>query len=504
VADPRTGDHPVISRQDNSTAESAPPLHLADVSPSFLTAIPRDFARRHLIISQGLDGDTQRLAVAESTTAACIYNTGVRMRSPVTPFVADGEAIARLVDEAYGAAGVEVGDDALDELDRSGRDIDDLLEHADRDLLSTQGKAPVVKLVDGLLFEALGHNASDVHVQPLSDRTLVRFRLDGVLHTTRELSREITPAVVSRIKVMGRMDIAERRIPQDGRATVRIGDRPIDLRISTMPTSYGERVVLRLLDNSQQLCDFDQIGMSPDVASRFLLCAQLAHGMILVTGPTGSGKTTTLYSTLRRMGSSEVNIMTIEDPIEYDLSTVGLTVSQSQINTRKGLTFATGLRHILRQDPDVIMVGEIRDAETARIAVQSSLTGHLVFSTLHTNDAASAVIRLLDLGVEPYLASASLSAVLAQRLVRCLHDECRGEGCEDCMGTGYHGRTGIFELLTVDDTIRSLITSGRPLAEIRQAARANGLRTLAEEGIRLREAGVTSRLEIRRVVEGLV
>ncbi len=341
-----------------------------------------------------------------------------------------------------------------------------------------------------------------MHVQPLDDRTLVRYRLDGVLHTARELPRTSTASVVSRIKVMGRMDIAERRIPQDGRATVTIGTRPVDLRISTLPTSYGERAVLRLLDNSQQLCDFDQIGMPPEVATPFLERAQRTNGIILVTGPTGSGKTTTLYSTLRRIGSAQINIMTIEDPIEYELSTTGLAVSQSQINPRKGVTFANGLRHILRQDPDVVMVGEIRDAETARMAIQASLTGHLVFSTLHTNDAASAVTRLVDLGIEAYLVSASLSAVLAQRLVRLIHDQCQGQGCEDCLDTGFRGRTGLFELMVIDEPTRELISRGAALADLRTAAQASGLRTLREEGQRLVAAGRTTRTEAHRVVEG--
>jgi len=358
----------------------------------------------------------------------------------------------------------------------------------------------------------------------LADRTLVRYRLDGVLHTVGELPQGVTSAVISRIKVMGRMDIAERRIPQDGRASVLIGTpakssgkinadqcdtsrgggggRSVDLRISTLPTSYGERAVIRLLDNANHLCDFEQLGMPPEVAIPYLERARRANGMILLTGPTGSGKTTTLYSTLRQIGSSEINILTIEDPIEYELSTVGLAISQSQVNPKKGVTFATGLRHILRQDPDVVMVGEIRDGDTARIAIQSSLTGHLVFSTLHTNDSASAVTRLLDLGIEPYLVSASLSAVLAQRLVRKFHASCQGKGCIECFNTGFAGRGGLFELLVVSDALRELIASEAPLAQIRQSAKAAGLHTLKEEGDRLVSLGLTSQVEVDRVVHG--
>ncbi|MEE9128656.1 MAG: GspE/PulE family protein, partial [Phycisphaerales bacterium] len=441
---------------------------------------------------------------------AAVFNVGVRLSTRIETQITDGESIAQLIDEVYErqanaddqAAHDQSDDCASGGASGGGGEIERLLAEADRDLLSTQGKGPIVKLVDALLFEALSRRASDVHVQPLDDRTLVRYRLDGVLHTARELPRTITASVVSRIKVMGRMDIAERRIPQDGRATVTIGTRPVDLRISTLPTSYGERAVLRLLDNSQQLCDFDQIGMPPEVATPFLERAQRTNGIILVTGPTGSGKTTTLYSTLRRIGSAQINIMTIEDPIEYELSTTGLAVSQSQINPRKGVTFANGLRHILRQDPDVVMVGEIRDTETARMAIQASLTGHLVFSTLHTNDAASAVTRLVDLGIEAYLVSASLSAVLAQRLVRVIHDQCHGQGCDDCLDTGFRGRTGLFELMVIDELTRELISRGAALADLRTAAQANGLRTLREEGQRLVGAGRTTRTEAHRVVEG--
>ena len=476
------------------------------VGHEFLALVPRDFARAHLILSQGRADGVEQLAIAESTDPAAIFNVGVRLAVKVHPVIADAEAIARLIDEVYGRS-AEADGAAGDENDQyDTADIDRLLAEADRDLLSTQGKGPVVKLVDALLFEALGRRASDVHFQPLDDRTLVRYRLDGVLHTVRELPRKITSAVVSRIKVMGRMDIAERRIPQDGRATVRIAHRAIDLRISTLPTSYGERAVVRLLDNAHQLCEsfrgFEKLGMPPEVAERYLDRAGRTNGIILVTGPTGSGKTTTLYSTLRRTGSSEVNIMTIEDPIEYELSTVGLAISQSQVNTKKGITFATGLRHILRQDPDVVMVGEVRDAETARMAIQASLTGHLVFSTLHTNDAASAVTRLIDLGIEPYLVSASLSAVLAQRLVRLIHADCDGDGCDECLGTGFLGRTGLFELMTIDESIRELISSRASLAILRAAAKAGGLRTLREEGERLVTAGRTTQAEAKRVVEG--
>ena len=507
------------------------PVAASRCSAEFLNLIPRDFARQHLILSQGKMDGTEILAIADDSSPAAVFNTGVRLGVPIATRFADPESLARAIDQAYenhqGNSRMAPVDDAS--VSVHSADIDRLLAEADRDLLSTDGKGPVVKLVDAILFDALGKRASDVHIQPTSDRTLVRYRLDGVLHNKRELPVKLSQSVISRIKVMGRMDIAEKRMPQDGRATVTIGERSIDLRISTLPTSYGERAVLRLLDNSASggnLCDFESLGMPPELAHHYLQRATKVNGIILVTGPTGSGKTTTLYATLRRIGTSGggLNVMTIEDPIEYELSSIGsslgsgsggesggesgggggsgqIAISQSQVNPRKGVTFATGLRHILRQDPDVIMVGEIRDAETARIAIQSSLTGHLVFSTLHTNDAPSTVTRLIDLGVEPYLVSASLSAVLAQRLVRLIHQECAGVGCETCLGSRFRGRTGLFELMCLDSVMQELISNGASLGELRSAAKTRGMKTLRQSGEELVKQGRTTIAEVDRVVE---
>jgi len=497
-------------RHKTRDAESARPAECLpvprrDLVPRlFLERIPRDFAREHLLLAQETTNGQLRIAVGPEVDPLVLHNVGVRLGCPLEPVLSDPEGIASVIDESYGAesaADPAWGGAAADSGD-SLPDLEDLIQKADRDLLSTRGKAPVIQLVDSLLLDALGRRASDVHIQPVEESSLVRYRIDGLLLSVRELPRKLHPAVLSRIKVMGRMDIAEQRIPQDGRATVTIGHRRIDLRISTLPTSHGERAVLRLLDSQSELTAFEDLGMPKDVATRFLEHAQRAHGMVLLTGPTGSGKTTTLYATLRRIGSPELNVMTIEDPIEYALSTDGLTISQAQVNTKKGVTFATGLRHLLRQDPDVVMVGEIRDAETARIAIQSSLTGHLVFSTLHTNDAPSAVTRLIDLGVEAYLVSASLSAVCAQRLVRKIHPSCEGRGCEGCFQTGFFGRTGLFELLSMNADLRDLVGKGAALSEIRQAAAANGLRSLREEGLRQVEARQTTRAEMERAVQG--
>jgi len=502
-----------------ATTQDAVSSSIGSPSEAFLRLIPRDFARQHLVLSAGTRDGVERLVVSEHSNPAAVFNVGVRLGTPIATEPLPDEELARRIDESYGAARKEPSDTpAAAEVET---DVERLLTLADRDLLSTEGKGPVVKLVDALLFEALTRGASDIHVQPLADRTLVRYRLDGVLQTVREVSPKLTGPIVSRIKVMGRMDIAERRIPQDGRATVTIGSgRSVDLRISTLPTSYGERAVLRLLDvgHGPGLDDFASLGMPPEVERAFLCCAGRTSGIVLVTGPTGSGKTTTLYTTLRwlatradpgnasgarKLDGGDLNIMTIEDPIEYELATAGLAISQAQVNTKKGVTFASGLRHILRQDPDVIMVGEIRDVETARIAIQASLTGHLVFSTLHTNDAATAVTRLLDLGVEPYLVASSVSAVLAQRLLRLKHQACDGEGCDSCFRSGYSGRTAIFELIAIDDTVRELITTGSSASVIRQHVRIRGVRGLEQEGEALVEAGRTARAELERVVGGL-
>jgi len=521
---------------------NAGPTSLADAKPTadFLLVISRDFARRHLVCSIGrqADGDpptaTEKLAVSQRTPPAIAINVGVRLGRSIRPILADDEEIARLIDKSFDAAASRSADsNDPDAIALEAGDVDSAIEQSlrssDRDLLTLDGKGPVMRLVDAMLFEALSRHASDIHIQPLADRTLVRYRVDGVLFVAREVPHSLTHALISRIKVMAQMDVAERNAPQDGRATVTMGrarsdlsPRSIDLRISTLPTNYGERAVIRLLDNARgsHLADFATLGMPVHVRTALLDRAERSHGIILVTGPTGSGKTTTLYTLLRhiatggqaeaapmarRSGRSrgDLNVMTIEDPIEYELSTTGIAISQSQINPKKGVTFATGLRHILRQDPDVVMVGEIRDAETTKIALQASLTGHLVLSTLHTNDAASAVTRLVDLGAEAYLVAASLSAVMAQRLVRRLHQPCQGKGCDTCLQTGYSGRLGVFELLLIDETLRELVSHGAQLAAIRDHAIRRGMRSLMDEGKRLVQRGETDESEVRRVLQGM-
>ncbi|MDH4481556.1 MAG: ATPase, T2SS/T4P/T4SS family [Rhodoferax sp.] len=363
------------------------------------------------------------------------------------------------------------------------------------DLLETSDDAPIIRMLNALLTQAARDGASDIHIEPYERHSVVRFRVDGNLREVVQPNRALHAALISRLKIMAELDIAERRLPQDGRISLRIGTRAVDVRVSTLPSAHGERAVLRLLDKSESKLSLESVGMQGDVLARFAHLLVQPHGIILVTGPTGSGKTTTLYAGLQRLDTHGSNIMTVEDPIEYELAGVG----QTQVNAKIDLTFAKALRAILRQDPDVIMIGEIRDFETAQIAIQASLTGHLVLATLHTNDAASAVTRLTDMGVEPFLLSSSLLGVLAQRLVRKRCIACGGAGCATCGQTGYAGRTGVFELLVTDDAIRAQIHNQASEASIRDAARASGMVLMREDGQRLVDAGITTAEELLRV-----
>ena len=363
------------------------------------------------------------------------------------------------------------------------------------DLLEARHDAPVIRMLNALLSQAVSEGASDVHVEPFETTSVVRYRIDGVLRDIVRPRRALHAALVSRIKIMANLDIAEKRLPQDGRIMLRLGGRPIDVRVSTLPTGHGERVVLRLLDKERGRLEPESLGMSAEVLAAFDRLVKQPHGIVLVTGPTGSGKTTTLYAMLSRLDAAGINIMTVEDPIEYDLPGIG----QTQVNARIDMTFARALRAILRQDPDVIMIGEIRDQETAQIAVQASLTGHLVLATLHTNDSISAVTRLLDMGIEPFLLSSSILGIAAQRLLRKLCPDCRGSGCPKCLQSGYLGRTGIYELLEIDEPLRAAIHARESEQRLSQLAAARGFRPLAEDGKRWVDAGVTSAEELVRV-----
>jgi len=396
--------------------------------------------------------------------------------------------------------------------------------HAE-DLLNIANKAPIVKLVNNIFFQAVHSRASDIHIEPYEDEARVRFRIDGVLHDVFTLPKHQIAALLSRLKIMANLNIAERRLPQDGQSRIKIGRDLVDIRVSVIPTLGGERVMLRLLDKARGKLGLDQIGFSPEMLNRFRNLINIPHGIILLTGPTGSGKTTTLYAALNELNCEERNILTVEDPIEYQLPGIG----QMQVKPKINLTFANCFRHILRQDPDVIMIGEIRDLETAEIAIQASLTGHLVLSTLHTNDSASAITRLIDMGIEPYLISSSVIAVMAQRLIRVVCPHCKspygpqeqmislwsekekaslvrgqfykGLGCESCIQTGYMGRTGIFEMLFIDDDIKDLTTKRAGSHVIKQVAVEKGMSTLREDGLRKALAGETTLEEVCRVTQ---
>jgi general secretion pathway protein E len=416
---------------------------------------------------------------------------------------ADAATLAQRISAAY-TAGESSAAAVVSEVE-SDADLSRMMQSlpAIEDLLETSDDAPIIRMLNALLTQAARDGASDIHIEPYERHSNVRFRVDGALREVVQPNRALHAALISRLKIMADLDIAEKRMPQDGRISLRIGTRAVDVRVSTLPGAHGERAVLRLLDKSDSQLSLESIGMRGDLLRRFEGLIAQPHGIVLVTGPTGSGKTTTLYAALQRLDAGARNIMTVEDPIEYELPGVG----QTQVNTKIDLTFARALRAILRQDPDVIMIGEIRDYETAQIAIQASLTGHLVLATLHTNDAASAVTRLTDIGVEPFLLSSSLLGVLAQRLLRkrCVH--CRdipaaaghAAGCEHCGQSGYAGRTGIFELLVADDAVRAQIHGRASEADIRSAALRGGMTLMRDDGERLVASGVSSREELLRV-----
>ncbi|OQX66121.1 MAG: type II secretion system protein GspE [Desulfococcus sp. 4484_242] len=408
--------------------------------------------------------------------------------------------------------------------DMHGEDTSQILSEIQEtgDLLEDTSDAPVVKLVNLMLSQAVKARASDIHIEPSRHALKIRYRVDGILYDMLSPPKHIQSALISRIKIMARMNIAEKRLPQDGRIEIRIADRSVDIRVSTIPVAFGERVVMRLLDKTNVLLNVSDLGMPADRLARFNRLIRSPHGIILVTGPTGSGKTTTLYAALSSINTTDINIITIEDPIEYQLDGIG----QIQVNPKIDLTFAKGLRSIVRQDPDVILVGEIRDRETAEIATQSALTGHLVFSTLHTNDSASAITRLIDMGIEPFLVTSSVTAILAQRLVRVICRDCkesytpdkeslqsigitpemaegkavyRGQGCASCLNTGFKGRTGIFELMILDEAIRTLILKTSDANAIKQKAVEQGMLTLRQDGAQKVLDGITTIEEVFRV-----
>ncbi|AZE83468.1 General secretion pathway protein E [Pseudomonas orientalis] len=468
-----------------------------------MSALPYAWAKAHrILLRKGEEG--AMLTVCPSTASWAIAEArrqfGPLRLERVGDAEIDGLLAGAYADTGSAAAVVGAAENEVD-LDRLMQDIPEIA-----DLLDTQDGAPVIRMINALLTQAARDEASDIHIEPYESHSVVRYRVDGTLRDVVSPRKALHGALISRIKIMAQLDIAEKRLPQDGRIALRVAGRPIDIRVSTVPTGHGERVVMRLLDKQAGRLQLETLGMAPSVLARLDSLIRQPHGIVLVTGPTGSGKTTSLYAALARLDASTSNILTVEDPVEYDLP----GISQIQVNARIDMTFALALRAILRQDPDVIMIGEIRDLETAQIAVQASLTGHLVLATLHTNDAVSAVNRLLDMGVEPFLLASSMLGVLAQRLVRrlCLHckeeDQARpgiwrAPGCSVCNHTGYSGRTGIHELFCIDDDIRTLIHQGADEQALKAAARRAGMFSMREDGERWVSSGVTAPEEVLRV-----
>ncbi|MBN1421394.1 MAG: type II secretion system ATPase GspE [Planctomycetes bacterium] len=494
----------------------------ADVE--YLERVPIEFARHNAAIALATTNGALEVLTADPLNTYPLDEIGVLLRREVRPILAPRDKILSFVSDAY-EMDLSSVDNVIGNLDAANLEGITKEVSESEDLADMANKAPIVKLINAMLFQALKQRASDVHVQPYERHVQVRNRVDGILYDVMRIPKAVQEAVISRIKVMGKMDIAERRVPQDGQTSFIAGGREVDVRISTIPSVHGERAVLRLQDKSTGLYDLSKIGLLEGDDRTFRRLIAMAHGIILVTGPTGSGKTTTLYAALKEINSPDRNIITVEDPVEYQLP----GVSQVQVSTKKGMTFATGLRSIVRQDPDVIMVGEIRDIETAGIAIQSALTGHLVFSTLHTNDAPGAVSRLLDLGVEPYLVNSSLLAVVAQRLVRRVCRACReayappreeldayelapadlaegalyrARGCAACQETGYSGRMGIYEILEIDDVVKEQIMQRASATAIKKSGIDRGrLRTLRQDGIAKAAMGLTTLVEVERITQ---
>ncbi len=467
--------------------------------------VPYAYARDHSILLKPNGEREAEVWVGDATDPEALHEVQRAFPGRIRVSWVEADALSQAIAQTYSRSedsAQQVVGDIEGEIDiaRMMQDAPDV-----EDLLETEDDAPIIRMINALLTHAARDGASDIHIEAFEQFSLVRFRIDGTLRDIVRPKRGLHAALVSRIKIMAALDIAEKRVPQDGRISLRVGGRSVDVRVSTLPTGHGERVVLRLLEKDLSRLYLANLGMGTQTLAVFDDLVNQPHGIVLVTGPTGSGKTTTLYAAIRRLDHTTTNIMTVEDPIEYDLQGIG----QTQVNAKIDMGFGRALRAILRQDPDVIMIGEIRDLETAQIAVQASLTGHLVLATLHTNDAASAVTRLIDMGIEPFLLASSLLGVLAQRLVRKLCPHCKrpaptgiglhADGCDACGHTGYIGRTGIYELLRVDDTIRGLVHAGENEQKIRRSGEAAGMVSLRTDAMRWVANGVTSEEEVLRV-----
>ncbi|HZO82903.1 MAG TPA: type II secretion system ATPase GspE [Candidatus Binataceae bacterium] len=498
------------------------------IDPTLLGKVPINYAKKNRILPLSSNGDGIIVAIADPAKYEPLDDLRMLFGVPLHPVVVPPAVLDEAINRAYDQATTTTAQDLMIDLEEERLDVvASELAQEPRDLLESDDAAPIIKLVNGLLSQAVKDRASDIHIEPFERELVVRFRVDGMMYDVISPPKRFQPAITSRVKVMSGLNIAEKRLPQDGRIRLRIAGRDIDIRVSSIPTAFGERIVLRLLDRAQALVDLslDHLGFSGDNLGRLDRLIRQSHGILLATGPTGSGKTTTLYACLARINSPEKNIITIEDPIEYQLHGIG----QMQVNPKIELTFANGLRSILRQDPDVIMVGEIRDSETAEIAIHAALTGHLVFSTLHTNDSFGAVTRLVDMGIEPFLVSSSILAVLAQRLVRLLCQNCRepytagaaelariglegvpldgpiyrpaAAGCRACRGTGYRGRTAIHELMVMDDEVRTLVMQKADAATIRRHCTSRGMKLLRRNGAERVLQGQTTIEELLRVTQ---
>ena len=529
----------MVDTQTNSPVENQylEAILPEQLKPELVRKLPLEFLKKQCAIPITLADGSIAIALADPLNIEAYDAISSVLAQPCSQIICPAPEIERAISRCYYHSTNLDGDaESFDVQDLSGNDNDvgatSVQTHAE-DLLNIANKAPVIKLVNKILFQAVHSRASDIHVEPYENEARIRFRVDGVLHIVSTVPRHEIAALVSRLKIMANLNIAERRLPQDGLSRIKIGRDFVDIRVSVIPTLGGERVVLRLLDKGSGELSLDRVGFCRETLARFRSLIRVSHGIILLTGPTGSGKTTTLYAAINELRSEQCNIVTVEDPIEYQLPGVG----QMQIKPKIGLTFANCLRHILRQDPDMIMVGEIRDVETAQIAIQASLTGHLVLSTLHTNDSASAITRLIDMGIEPYLISSSVIAVMAQRLLRVICPHCKrpcegpslagtqpqssmvslwngnekfslsdaqfneGAGCEKCLQTGYLGRTGIFELLVVDDDIKELTIRRSASHIIQEAAIERGMSTLTEDGLHKALTGLTTLEEVCRVTQ---
>lgn len=501
-----------------------PQLDTTTIDAALIKKVPIAFCRRYRVLPLRQEDGMILAASTDPLETVALDDLRLLLAKPIKPILTTGVALLACLNRVYDEVASPAGAEEVMEDIAASESLDQLAHELDepQDLLDATDEAPIIRLVNSVLFQAVRQRASDIHFESFERGLVVRYRIDGVLYPVLTPPKHLQASIIARLKIMAGLNIAEKRLPQDGRFAIRTAGKDVDLRVSVLPTSHGERVVLRLLEKENRLLNLSEMGFAKERLSVIQQLIQLAHGIILVTGPTGSGKTTTLYAALSQINAPDKNIITVEDPVEYQL----LGVGQMQVNPKINLTFATGLRSILRQDPDVIMIGEIRDRETAEIAIHASLTGHLVFSTLHTNDAASAATRLIDMGIEPFLVASSVVAVLAQRLLRKICPDCkrpykpnteelarlelapdskimlyRGAGCAACSQTGYRGRTGIFELMVLDDDIRRLIGGKADSTAIKQAAIARGMVTLKQEGAERVIQGHTTVEEVMRITQ---